>query len=63
MNITQKYLINGPNNVIRLINDDKVIYIFGDFHHNINEQFECPFNEKHKSFILLFSDKIFNLIS
>jgi hypothetical protein len=47
--ITQKYLINGPNNVIRLTNGEKVIYIFGEYHNNLYEQSECSFNEKHKS--------------
>jgi len=49
MNITQKYLINGPNNVIRLTNNDKVIYIFGDYHLESNIQVECPISEIHET--------------
>jgi hypothetical protein len=44
-----EYLINGPNNVIRLTNDDKVIHIFGDFHLNPNSQYECELNDKYDS--------------
>lgn len=49
MNITQKYLINGPNNVIRLTNDDKVIYIFGDYHLEPNNQVECAISEAYET--------------
>ena len=40
--LTKKYIINGPNNVIRLINDkNKVLYIFGDYHLDLSNQNEC----------------------
>jgi hypothetical protein len=39
--ITKKYNINGPVNVFRLTNNKKVVYIFGDFHNNLNNQTEC----------------------
>ena len=39
--ITQKYSINGPNNVIRLTNGDKIIYIFGEFHIDLTYGVEC----------------------
>jgi hypothetical protein len=44
-----EYLINGPNNVIRLTNGDKVIYIFGDYHHDINFQQECEIDDRYDS--------------
>ena len=44
-----EYLINGPNNVIRLTNGDKVIYIFGDYHHDINYQKECEIDDNNDS--------------
>lgn len=47
--LTQKYLINGPNNAVRLTNGDKVIYIFSDFHYDVERQFECPFDKKYES--------------
>lgn len=47
--ITKKYLINGPNNVVRLINGTKILYIFGDYHLLINEQTECFFDKKYDS--------------
>lgn len=63
-NITKKYLINGPNNVIRLINNDssKILYIFGDYHLETNNQTECVINNEYESldidkFILLFMKK------
>jgi hypothetical protein len=46
MIINKEYLINGPNNCIRLINKEKVLYIFGDFHLNVNEQTECFCNDR-----------------
>jgi hypothetical protein len=60
--ITKKYLINGPNNVVRLTNGKKIIYIFGDIHLDAREQNECPYNEKHESldidkFLLKFFNK------
>ena len=47
--ITKKYLINGPTNIIRLTNGDKIIYIFGDYHLEPNWQSECPMNDEHMS--------------
>lgn len=49
MDITKKYLINGPNNVIRLQNNDKIIYIFGDIHMYLDAQNECPINKKNET--------------
>ena len=43
--ITKKYNINGPINIIRLINDKKIVYIFGDIHNNLNEQSECIYDK------------------
>lgn len=42
-----EYLINGPNNVIRLTNGDKILYIFGDYH--LNYQRECELNDNYES--------------
>jgi len=49
--LTKKYLINGPNNVIRLVNSktNKVLYIFGDIHLNPNAQSECPISDDYES--------------
>jgi hypothetical protein len=47
--LTQKYLINGPNNAVRLTNGDKVIYIFSDFHYDLNQQTECPLTKDYES--------------
>jgi len=45
MNYTNKFLINGPANVIRLEGKvgkkKKMIYIFGDLHYNIANQTKC----------------------
>ena len=43
-NITKKYLINGPTNVIRLKNGDKIIYIFGEYHVKYHL---CSYNDKY----------------
>jgi hypothetical protein len=43
------YIINGPNNVIRLTHDDKVLYIFGDCHMPTENQRECPLNDEYDS--------------
>jgi len=43
--ITKKYNINGPVNIIRLTNTKKIVYIFGDFHSNINDQYECTYDK------------------
>ncbi len=45
MEITKKYLINGPNNVIRLTNGEKIIYIFGDIHHTLINQTQCNYDQ------------------
>jgi hypothetical protein len=47
--LTKKYLINGPNNVIRLTDGNKVLYIFGDVHLEPQYQNECPYDEKYDS--------------
>ena len=47
--ITKKYLINGPNNVIRLTDGVKVLYIFGDYHLELHNQTECIYNDKYDS--------------
>lgn len=47
--LTSKYIINGPNNVVRLENGKKILYIFGDYHWNADRQRECGFNDKHDS--------------
>ena len=57
--ITKKYLINGPNNVVRLSDGNKVLYIFGDYHIDPNYQTECIYNDKYDSldidkYLLLF---------
>jgi len=48
-NLTSKYLINGPNNVIRLTDGNKILYIFGDFHIKSPWQQECPINDEYDS--------------
>ena len=48
-NITSKYLINGPNNVVRLTDGTKILYIFGDYHHDLDYQNECNFDDKYDS--------------
>lgn len=59
--LTKKYLINGPNNAVRLTNGDKVIYIFSDFHYDVNNQVKCPFDKEHESIdIDSFLIKFFN---
>uniref|UniRef100_A0A6C0EDG8 Uncharacterized protein n=1 Tax=viral metagenome TaxID=1070528 RepID=A0A6C0EDG8_9ZZZZ len=47
--ITKKYLINGPNNVVRLTNGNKILYIFGDYHFDVQYQDECFYNDKYDS--------------
>lgn len=49
MELTKKYLINGPNNIVRLTNGDKILYIFGDFHFSVQNQNECPIDDDHDS--------------
>ena len=48
-NFTKKYHINGPNNVIRLEKGDKVLYIFGDYHFEPNQQTECIFSDDYEN--------------
>ena len=48
-NLTSKYLINGPNNAIRLTDGKKVLYIFGDYHMPTQYQQECPINDEYDS--------------
>jgi len=47
--LTKKYLINGPNNVVRLSNKEKVLYIFGDYHLDTDIQNECLYNDDYDS--------------
>jgi hypothetical protein len=49
MELTKKYLINGPNNIIRLTDGNKILYIFGDFHLRTENQNECSINDKYDS--------------
>jgi hypothetical protein len=48
-NLTSKYLINGPNNVIRLTDGNKILYIFGDYHLDAQWQRECPIDDEYDS--------------
>ena len=59
MSITKKYIINGPFNIVRITNKNKILYIMGDYHKLLNEQTECPYNDDIESldidkFLLLF---------
>lgn len=47
--LTKKYLINGPNNIVRLTDGKKIIYIFGDYHLGTEFQNECPIDDKYNS--------------
>ena len=47
--LTKKYVINGPNNVVRLTNGEKILYVFGDFHHDERYQYECALNDDYDS--------------
>ena len=49
MKLTKEYLINGPTNIVRLTDGNKILYIFGDYHLNTEDQNECPINDKHDS--------------
>ena len=49
MDITKKYFINGPNNIIRLENGDKIMYIIGDIHLDLGDQNECKINKEYDS--------------
>lgn len=47
--LTKTYLINGPNNVVRLQNKDKILYIFGDVHYHPENQYECKYSNTYDS--------------
>ena len=49
MELTKKYLINGPNNIVRLTDGNKILYIFGDYHLKTENQNECPIDDNHDS--------------
>ena len=49
MELTKEYIINGPVNIVRLTNGEKILYIFGDYHQKTENQNECPINDKHES--------------
>ena len=60
--ITKSYLINGPNNAVRLTNGTKILYIFGDYHYDVQDQDECYYDDKYDSididkFLLAFMRK------
>jgi len=44
MDITKKYNISGPVNIMRLTNNKKIVYIFGDLHNQLIDQSECIYN-------------------
>jgi hypothetical protein len=45
-NISKTYNINGPVNIMRLTNNNKIIYLFGDIHLNKEDERPCPSNIK-----------------
>jgi hypothetical protein len=47
--LTKSYLINGPNNVVRLTDGNKIIYIIGEFHYNPGYENECPLSDEYDS--------------
>ena len=47
--LTKKYVINGPNNVARLTDGKKILYIFGDVHFDERYQNECELNDDYDS--------------
>ena len=49
MELTKTFLINGPNNIIRLTDGKKILYIFGDFHMKTENQKECTINDDYDS--------------
>lgn len=57
--ITKKYNINGPVNIIRLTNGEKIVYIFGDLHINLEKQTECVYDKNIESIDI---DKFFRKI-
>jgi hypothetical protein len=59
--VTKKYKINGPNNIVRLTNGDKIIYLLGDYHIPLDNENECEFDSKYESLdIDKFLIKFFN---
>ena len=55
-------MINGPINIIRLTNNEKILYIMGDIHYDFQNQTECKYDDKYDSididkFFLLFMKK------
>jgi hypothetical protein len=59
--VTKKYKINGPNNIVRLTNGEKIIYLLGDYHFLVGNEYECEFDSKHESLdIDKFLIKFFN---
>jgi hypothetical protein len=46
--ITKKYKISGPNNIVRLTNGDKIIYLLGDYHYDLDKEYECEVDSKHE---------------
>ena len=42
-----EYLINGPNNVVRLADGNKILYIFGDYHFATEHQKECELDDNY----------------
>lgn len=62
MSITKKYIINGPSNIVRLTNNDKILYIMGHVPNSIYNQTECQYNDDYEGFdidkfMLLFMKK------
>ena len=64
-----EYLINGPNNVVRLADGNKILYIFGDYHFATEYQKECELDDNYDSidldkllFKFIKEEKIENLI-
>lgn len=47
--LTSKYMINGPNNIVRLENGEKILYIFGDIQLNVGTEQECAINDDYES--------------
>jgi hypothetical protein len=63
MALTKKYLINGPVNVARLTDGNKILYIFGDCHVDPADQTQCKLDDDHPSIdidVLLFEFMKFN---
>jgi hypothetical protein len=57
MSLTNKYLINGPTNVVRLTDGNKILYIFGNYFLNYINQTQCKLDDNKQSIdidVLLF---------